>query len=508
MTRPTQDDLALLTPAERREVERLCALAPLWLPLPGPQTMAFDSLADVVGFGGSAGGGKTDLAIGLGLCQHQKVSIFRQTGTELPAIIDRLSEILGTRDGWDRHGILRTKRHDGVPVQIELGSFPNHGDEEKYRGRPNDLLVFDEASQMRSRAVQFLMGWNRTVDPAQRCRVLMCFNPPQRAEGRWVVSYFAPWLDRKHPRPAEPGELRWFATIDGKDCEVPTGEAIEHKGETIRPSSRTFIPSRITDNPHLMATGYMRKLMAMPEPLRSQLLYGDFTAGTMDDPFQVIPTGWVEAAQARWVKPLRLEPMDSVGVDVARGGQDETVIARRHGAWFDEPLAFKGSQTPDGPAVAGLVVAHARDRAVIHVDVIGVGASPYDFLVQQRQQVVGVNVSERSLATDKSGRLRFKNMRSELWWKMREFLDPTNNTGAVLPPSPRLLADLTAPLWSVSGDKLEVQSREEIVEKLGRSPDYASAYCLALIDTPKVGWISLLQEEQKRGADFDPYADL
>jgi hypothetical protein len=57
----------------------------------------------------------------------------------------------------------------------------------------------------------------------------------------------------------------------------------------------------------------------------------------------------------------------------------------------------------------------ARDGAAIHVDVIGVGASPYDFLQEQEQEqhVVGVNVSEAPTGPDKSGRLRF-NRRSQL----------------------------------------------------------------------------------------------
>lgn len=136
--------------------------------------------------------------------------------------------------------------------------------------------------------------------------------------------------------------------------------------------------------------------------------------------------------------------MDSSGVDVARGGRDSTIMARRHGMWFDVPLTYPGSATPDGPR-GRPDDCRQRDDAVIHIDVIGVGSSPYDFLNDMRQQVIGVNVSEAATGLDKSGRLRFKNQRSELWWRMREALDPANNTGICLPPDPRLLADLCAP---------------------------------------------------------------
>lgn len=477
--------LQLLTPEERAEIDALLlAGVKIWEPLPGPQTMAYESTADVIGFGGSAGGGKTDLACGKALMQHTVVQIFRREGTEVTAIVDRLEQMLGTRTGLGgKPPIWRNPTK--TCRMIEFGSVPNAGDERKYQGRAKDLLVLDEAANFLESQARFLMGWVRSTKPGQRCQTLMTFNPPTNVEGRWVTKFFAPWLDKKHPNPAKPGELRWFAMLDGEEVEVDSGDTFMHNGEEVRPQSRTFIPSRISDNPYLSGTGYMATLQALPEPLRSQMLYGDFNAGIEDDPWQVIPTAWVEAAQARWKRPDRLPVMDAVGVDVARGGKDQTTIARRHGMWFDVPLVYPGTETPDGPTVAGLVVAAMRDSAPIHLDVIGVGASPYDFLKSAGQHIIGVNVSESPTRMDKSGRLSFRNMRSQLWWAMREALDPANNTGIVLPPDARLLAELCAPKWRLSGAKIEVQSREEIMEKTKRSPDLASAYVLALIETPR-----------------------
>ena len=196
--------------------------------------------------------------------------------------------------------------------------------------------------------------------------------------------------------------------------------------------------------------------------------------------------------------------MDSIGVDVARGGKDQTVISRRHGAWYDELLAYPGSATPDGHMTAGLVLASRRDDAPIHVDVIGVGASPYDILKGQNQQVLGVNVSEKSLATDKSGRLRFANQRSELWWRMREALDPDANNGIAIPPDNKLRADLCAPTWRLQGAIVQVESREDIVKRIGRSPDYASALILAQIETPKMRTMFAATAR----AEYDPYRTI
>src|SRR5262245_32681954 len=58
------------TPAKQKLLERLrhqTAAIPLWTPLPGPQTIAYQTPADVTGYGRAAGGGKTDLALGLAI---------------------------------------------------------------------------------------------------------------------------------------------------------------------------------------------------------------------------------------------------------------------------------------------------------------------------------------------------------------------------------------------------------------------------------------------------------
>ena len=515
-----------LTPAEREELESLLAddLANVaWRPLPGPQSMAYYSEADVIGFGGAAGGGKTDLACGKSLTQHEKIMILRREGTELTAVVDRLQELIGHRDGYNgQERIWRLPRQ-----QIEFGSTPNLGDEKKYQGRPHDLLVFDEAANFLESQVRFLMGWNRSTTPGQKCQTLMTFNPPTSAEGRWIVDFFAPWIDRRFPgKRAKPGEVRHVGVVPGengvsRDIWVDDGRpfvivdgkpfydfdpADYDPQDIVKPQTRTFIPSRISDNPFLMSTGYLSVLQALPEPLRSQMLKGDFQAGMTDDPWQVIPTAWVEIAQARWAARSPKGEMLSMGVDVARGGRDASVIAKRHeGNWYDQLIKLPGTSTPDGQTLAGQVIAHRRDSAPIHLDVIGVGASPYDLLRIAKQQVVGVNVAEASHGTDRSGRLKFANLRSEVWWKLREELDPVNDTGIALPPDPELLADLTAPKWSMQGMRVQVESRDDIVKRIGRSPDCASALILARMDTPKLDLIQRAQRSHRQPSlDYDP----
>lgn len=478
--------LPYLTEQEIAEIDQILSTSdlPLWVPLPGPQTQALQSEADVLFYGGAAGGGKTDMLIGAALTQHQRSIIFRREGTQLKGIIDRMTEVIGDRDGYNGKDMCWTHNKR----QVEFGSCPHIGSESKYQGRPHDLKAFDEITLFTETQFRFLSGWLRTSVPGQRKRIICAGNPPTDSDGEWVIRYWSPWLDKDHPNPAKPGELRWFTTIDGEEKEVGP-EPFIHNGKRIVPLSRTFIPSKVDDNPYLISTGYEAQLQSLPEPLRSQMLEGNFQAGLGGDPFQVIPSEWVERSMARWTKDGAVgRPMDSLGADIARGGRDKTIIARRHRLWFDEALAYPGSDTPSGPAAAALIVAALRDGAPVHVDVIGVGGSVYDHLIGNSVYTIPVNGSEMSEEFDRSGQLGFYNKRSEIYWKMREALDPDYGDSIILPPDRELKADLCCPRWKLSARGIQVESKEELVKRIGRSPDKGDAFVYANIVSAKQGW--------------------
>jgi len=456
---------------------------PKWMSLPGPQTLAAQSDATIIGYGGAAGGGKTDLICGLALTEHKRSIIYRKEGTQLQGITDRIEEIVGTRDGYSSQaGIWR---YDDKIIKFAGLADPNS--HKKYQGIAHDLKCFDEVTEIPETMVRFLMGWMRSSDPIQRMRVLMTFNPPTTAEGEWIIDYFGPWLDKAHHNPAEPGEIRWFTTDPktGLDIECIDGNEFELEGELVTPISRTFIPAKVEDNPYYMDSGYKATLQAMPEPLRSQMLKGDFSAGKDDNPWQIIPTEWIEQAMERWeakdIKPI----MDSIGADIARGGEDKTVLSRRHGVWYDELLEYPGTATPDGPTSAALVVSCLRDQAPIHIDVIGWGSSAYDFLASNGFQTIPINGAEKSYEKAEASNLPFYNKRAELYWKFREMLDPVNNMGICLPPDREMKADLTSVRWKLTARGILAESKEDIAKRLHRSTDKGDAVIYASIVTMK-----------------------
>ncbi|HQU34803.1 MAG TPA: hypothetical protein PLB88_10835 [Thermoanaerobaculaceae bacterium] len=415
---------------------------------------------------------------------------------QLQEIIDQAREAVGSRGQFNANtGIYRLD--DGRI--IELKGVQHEHFVSRFKGRPHDLKAFDEATEFSESQVRFLLGWLRSAVPNQRCRAILCFNPPTTKEGEWVLSFFAPWLDPKHPNPAAPGELRWYAMVDGREVERPDGNPFEHESkrgvERITPLSRTFIPSRLVDNPALASTGYEATLQSMPEPLRSQLLYGDFRAGVGEDPWQCIPTAWVVAAMARW-RPDTLRPaLTCIGGDVAHGGRDQTVYAPRFGTWFGPLACYPGSETPDGITAAAFgallvqqilgrefVRGYDRTPPTFHVDAIGYGASCSERLEQDYGfDVLPVNVASASTHTDRSGKFPCVRLRTEMYWRLREALDPDLGDNLALPPDPELLADLTAYKFKVTPQGIVLEEKDAVKARIHRSTDRGDAVALTML---------------------------
>lgn len=188
---------------------------------------------------------------------------------------------------------------------------------------------------------------------------------------------------------------------------------------------------------------------------------------------QFIPAGLVERAQTA---DPHVEKQDELvfGVDVARFGDDETVIAFRKGRdahsepWLGLP---KMDTMETAGRVADLIDIHRPDA--VFVDETGLGAGVVDRLRQLRYEVIGVNFSSKPTGLT---RVKTANKRAEMWQRMKEWLEQ----GAVkIPDDPQLEVQLTGVEYKHDQNNAILLEKKEDMKKRGlKSPDRADALAL------------------------------
>ena len=488
-------------------------LARPWLPQPGPQTEAYYSEADELLYGGAAGGGKTDLLIGLATTAHEKSLLFRRQSNDLDGLWDRLTSV-STEIMSSNNSVKKTMRTKDART-IEGGHLEKPGSEKSWQGRPHDLIGCDEAAQLEENKVMFVSQWLRSTT-GHRCRLVLATNPPipeydeqgrlvDTGTGDWLKEWFAPWLDERYQYPAQPGELRWCYMrsegnrnftkwVDGPGAyDVETGEYVcdgmdnpeFDPAKHAIAKSRTFIKSLLKDNMYLRDTDYGARLSNTPEPLKSLLLGGSFSVRGADHPMQVIPTNWVLLANDRWrareVEKGRLRQL-VLAADIAQGGVDSTVLAPLYETdFFDWCVTRPGSETPKGDQVVTMLLEERVNSSVIALDMTGAWGASTEALLWERHKIPieGFVASHGSTEWTDDMRYKFLNRRMEAWWKFRMALDPKSDYEICIPPDPRLLAQLTSPIYHVRKNHFVLESKEELRKRLGTSTDEADGVVMA-----------------------------
>ena len=130
-------------------------------------------------------------------------------------------------------------------------------------------------------------------------------------------------------------------------------------------------------------------------------------------------------------------------------------------------------------AVAALVVQHLRDGAQVVIDLTGGwGGAAFDHLAALGIRAEPVVFSAGSPERTRDGLFTFLNKRAEMFWGLREALDPQYGDGIALPPDQRLAAQLGADL-AAARQHIAIESKEEIHKRIGGSTDDADAVILA-----------------------------
>jgi hypothetical protein len=157
-----------------------------------------------------------------------------------------------------------------------------------------------------------------------------------------------------------------------------------------------------------------------------------------------------------------------MGVDVARQGDDSSVICKRQGLVASE---FRSMKIPDTMLVAGQVGKEVNEWKcdAIFVDGSGgYGAGVIDALRSTRYNPVEVQFGGK--ATD----ARYFNKRSEMWFEMVNWI----KSGGSIPDDKELIEELLAATYTFQGDKFRLCAKDDIKEVIGRSPDKADALAL------------------------------
>ena len=195
----------------------------------------------------------------------------------------------------------------------------------------------------------------------------------------------------------------------------------------------------------------------------------------LSDDNTIIPYHLVEAAQNRDVV-VSDEATVVWGLDVARFGSDATALCKRQGPIVTELRSWRGldlMQTTGRIVAEYEALAPSKRPAEILVDSIGVGSGVVDRLQELGLPVRGVNVAESPSMGD-----TYMNLRSELWFKCKAWLE---DRSCKLPKDDQLIAELTAIRYSfTSSGKMKAESKDEMRKRGLRSPDLADALCLTM----------------------------
>ncbi len=246
-------------------------------PQPGPQTLFLSSPADVVIYGGAAGGGKS-FGIILECGRFLDVEgfgavVFRRT---LPQI---------TNEGslWDTAKKVFPYLGGTPNISALKWVFKPHGTGVKFAGLEHEmdvigwdssqipLICFDQLESFTKYQFTYMLSRNRSVCGVKPYVRASCNPKP----GSWLLELIGWWIDEKgYPIKSRSGQVRWFVTVAETFVTSDKREELVKRFPKLDPKSFTFIHADLDDNKILTTIdpGYRSNLMALPEHERERLL--------------------------------------------------------------------------------------------------------------------------------------------------------------------------------------------------------------------------------------------
>lgn len=192
----------------------------------------------------------------------------------------------------------------------------------------------------------------------------------------------------------------------------------------------------------------------------------------------LIPYEWVRDASMRDIEADQYDRL-VIGVDVARSGDDSSIMLFRRGPVVEEIKEYRKIDTME---LTGWIMSEIQERPDVHsvyVDIIGIGAGVYDRLCEMRPVsggnpvlIFGVNVAEQASASDK-----FPRLRDELWWRVREKFEKRI---IKIPEDDELIGELSTIRCKPESDgRIKVEGKPDMKKRGLKSPNKADALCLS-----------------------------
>jgi len=249
---------------------------------PQPKQEKFlKSTADIVIYGGSAGGGKTYALLLEPLYHIQKkcfnAVIFRKNLNQVKnagGLWDTASDIYPLLGAEPKVAEYAWQFESGA--KVKFAHLELEKDIYKWQGSQIPLIMFDELTHFSKKQFFYMLSRNRTTCEGIKPYVRATTNPESDS---WVRELIDWWIgDNGLPINERDGVIRWFININDTLIFADTKEELIDKYPSIIPKSITFIGATLYDNKILMEAdpSYLANLMALPKVERERLLGGNW----------------------------------------------------------------------------------------------------------------------------------------------------------------------------------------------------------------------------------------